>query len=767
MNVKRDLEPGQRGLILLAMALVSGAGLAFEITLTRVFSLFFQYHFAFLAVSLAVLGLSLGAAAGYFVTRQRAQTLAGVLIALGIAFPAAAIVMAWLPSAGSIVPRALAALVPFVLSGLFSSLVFERFSGVSGAVYAADLAGASVGVIVVLGLLNVMSPFSVVLLLGSLTGVAAVLVAAADGSLRADRQLAGGVGAVVVIGAALFVANLAAGVIEFDPARLKDAPRDKTMLLILDDSAQDARITRTAWSPFARVDVVETNDPTAKYIFSDGGAGSYMLRYDGTPESAASWRGTVDDVPFALNADRTLVIGAGGGKDVVLALMAGAQDVTAVEVNPAVVQVTRDDAAYNGGILDLPQVRLVEGDARTFAERDENTYDLIYLNLVYTQAAEPGSQVLVENYIFTWQAFETYLERLAPGGHIAIISHNALEASRAALTAIRALDEMGTPPAEALDHMVMWMLPAEDATLRTTALVVGKEALTPDALDAVSASARSMGLQALFLPGVQELGFEPLRSGTSLDAFIDEDAAYNLEPTGDDSPYFFHLDQGLPDPVQSALVTALFLAGGLAMFALLMGAPENSRDSVWAWGGMMLYAALIGVGFMLVEVPLIQHFQLLLGYPVVALAAVLFTLLLSGGAGSLLSQRWTALQLPARVTVAGLWIAGVALLYRVAVSSVADALLPQPLIVRVVAVMILTALVGVPMGIPFPSLMRRAGQIRQRVALLWAVNGAFSVLGSVLAVVLSMTWGFGLALTVGALLYLGMAALARPMLTSA
>ncbi|HML25014.1 MAG TPA: hypothetical protein PKD09_25390, partial [Aggregatilinea sp.] len=168
MNVKRDLEPGQRGLILLAMALVSGAGLAFEITLTRVFSLFFQYHFAFLAVSLAVLGLSLGAAAGYFVTRQRAQTLAGVLVALGIAFPAAAIVMAWLPSAGSIVPRALAALVPFVLSGLFSSLVFERFSGVSGAVYAADLAGASVGVIVVLGLLNVMSSFSIVLLLGAL-----------------------------------------------------------------------------------------------------------------------------------------------------------------------------------------------------------------------------------------------------------------------------------------------------------------------------------------------------------------------------------------------------------------------------------------------------------------------------------------------------------------------------------------------------------------------------------------------------------------------
>lgn len=767
MTAHRDPDRQQQTPILLALALVSGAGLAFEIALTRVFSLFFQYHFAFLAVSLAVLGLSLGAAWGHFFTQQHTRTLALVLVGLGIAFPGAAAVMAWLPSAGSIVPRALVALVPFGLIGLFASLVFERFSGASGSVYAADLAGASCGVIAVLGLLSLMSAFSVVLLLGALVGMAALALAAADGSLRADRRLLGGAAGVMALGVALFVANLAADVVEFDPDRISDAPRDKTMLLILDDPAQDARITRTAWSPFARVDVVETNDPTARYIFSDGGAGSFMLRYDGTPESVAAWRQTVDYVPFAVKTDRTLVIGAGGGKDVVLALLAGAQSVTAVEVNPAVVEVTRDDAAYNGGILDLPQVRLVEGDARTFVERDETTYDLIYLNLVYTQAAEPGSQVLVENYIFTWQAFQTYLDRLEPGGHVAIISHNALEASRAAVTALRAFDESGTPPVEALDHLAAWMLPASDATVRTSVLLVGSDPLTPDVIDTVGTGAQQMGMQPLFVPGSHELGFEPLRSGMSLDNFIDEDAAYNLAPTGDDSPYFFHLDPGLPDPVQSALVTALFLAAGLVIFAFLMGTSESSRDSLWTWGGMMLYAALIGVGFMLVEVPLIQRFQLLLGYPVVSLAAVLFALLLSGGIGSLISQRWTGLQLPARVMLAGLWIAGLALLYRVAMSSVVEAALRQPLAVRVLAVMALTGLLGLPMGIPFPSLMRRAGRVRQRVALLWAVNGAFSVLGSVLAVVLSMNWGFGLALTVGALLYLGMAALARPVLKGA
>ena len=142
---------------------------------------------------------------------------------------------------------------------------------------------------------------------------------------------------------------------------------------------------------------------------------------------------------------------------------------------------------------------------------------------------------------------------------------------------------------------------------------------------------------------------------------------------------------------------------------------------------MIGYAALIGVGFMLVQIPLIQRFQLLLGYPIVSLVAVLGTLLFAGGIGSMLSQRWKTAQLSQRVMVAGLWIAGLAVAYYVILSPLLDAALKQPLFVRTLTVIGLTALLGIPMGVPFPSLMRFAGQFKQRVALLWAVNGAFSV----------------------------------------
>jgi spermidine synthase len=754
-------EIRQRNLMMLALFVVSGAGLAFEITLTRIFSLFFQYHYVFLAVSLAVLGLSLGAAWGHFRPHATLRTFVLVLIALGAVFPAAAIILSRYPSAGSVAPRAVVALVPFILIGLFAALTFERFSAFSGLFYGADLMGAGVGVLAVLGMLSLWSAFGVVLALGVLISGAALALAV--GHARTDRRLTSAAALVCAIGIALFAANLATGVINFHPAWLSSVPRDKTMLQVLDDPAQQARIVYTAWSPFSQVDVVETNDPSSRYVFSDGGAGSYMLRYDGTLDSLQSWKQTVDYLPFSVSkTDKTLVIGAGGGKDVALALLAGAQQITAVEVNPAVVEATRHFADYNGDILDLPQVDLVVGDARGFVERNDTRYDLIYLNLVYTQAAESGSQALIENYIFTWEAFKTYLERLNPGGQIAVVSHNALEASRAAITALRAFDEMGVPPAQALDHLLLWMVPASDPTVRTSVLLVSKDALSQDTIDQFGRSARQLGMQGLFVPGDFEVAFQPLRDGMSLDQFVTEDNTYDLSPTSDDSPYFFQLDHALPRPIQSALVTALLLTVGLTVFAVLM--PDTRMEGgLLAWGGMIFYAALIGVGFMLVEIPLIQRFQLLLGYPILSLVAVLATLLFAGGVGSVLSQRWKTGQLSQRVMLAGLWIAGLAVIYRVALPALLDAVLKQPLAVRVLAVIVLTALLGIPMGIPFPSLMRLAGQFRQRVALLWAVNGVFSVLGSVLAVVMSMTWGFSWALLLGALLYVMLAGLSRVM----
>jgi spermidine synthase len=758
------LAPDQlrlRRVVLLAIFVVSCVGLSFEITLTRLFSLFFQYHFTFLAVSIAVLGISLGAASAQILLSKRTRPihlLANLLVALSLSLSVATVIIARLPWAGSVLPRAAVAFLPFFLIGVFTAVAFEHFASSGGHLYAADLIGAAFGVILVLLLLNVASGFSIALLLAAVVASVAFVFARSNDSVSARRQ-AGRATASLVLAVALLLVNQVSGAVDFQPLALTGVARDKTMVYILQDPSQEGRIAHTAWSPFARVDVIETRDESAKYLFTDGGAGSFMLRQDEALETQEAWANTIDYLPFTGGpVASTLIIGAGGGKDIVMALAANAEAITAVEVNPAVVAATRRFAEYNGSILDHRQVTLIEGDARSFVEQSENQYDLIYMNLVYTQAPDPAGYTLVENYIFTTQAFQAFFDRLAPGGRLGIVSHNALEASRAAVTALQMLEDRGIPPAQALDHLWVWMVPGGDQTTRTSVLLLSKAPLLAATVEDLNATARGMGMQPLFAPGSFEALFEPLRNGASMYEFIVEGGPYNLSPTDDDSPYFFNLDYGLPPAIQSTLLLSLVLTGGLLAYGLKSSKGSRSLGGIRT-SSALVYAALTGLGFMLVEIPLIQRFQLLFGQPVLALSVVLATLLLSGGLGSLLSQRWQISMLPSRVALASLLIAGIIATYALALPQIAASLLVSPFGLRLLATVIITAMLGVPMGIPFPSLIRLAGQSRQQVSVVWAINGAFSVLGSTLTVVISMHKGFTWALLLGAFLYVALAML--------
>ena len=761
MGELRTIISIERRLALVALFAVSAVGLIFEIALTRLFSLYFQYHFTFLAVSLAILGLSLGAASAHYLKTtllHSATTLTLVLIALSISLIIGTLIIALLPSADSIFPRALTALVVFFLIGLFDALIFENFASQGGAFYAADLIGAAVGVVAVLVLLYLLSAFSIVLFLAVVTGSLAIAFAYRTNNRKSRQFLFAAVS--TVLGIILLVANLTTGVVDYNPMRLSGAPRDKTMISILQDASQVSKIIYTGWSPFARVDVVQTNDVSSRYIFADGGAGAYMVAYDGNIKSLDNLSQSVEYLPFTSgSAEKTLIIGAGGGKDILLALRANAQKITAVEVNPAIISATRHFADYNGNVLDLPQVNLIEGDARSFVERTDQQYDLIYLNLVYTQAVEPASQALIENYIFTQEAFQTYLRHLTPNGRLTVISHNALEGSRAALTALKAMEQMGIPAQQGLDHLWLWMYPATDTTVRTSVLVIGKDNLAATTLQGLNTSAQVQGMQPLFIPGAYETLFDLLRKGEDVATFVKADAQYNLGPTDDDQPYFFNLDYGTPPAIRSALIMSALLAVGLLVLAYFTAIPNGNDFKIRSWH-TIAYALLIGMGFMLVEVPLIQRFQLLLGQPILSLAVVLATLLLTGGLGSWASQRWLTVNLPARIRWIGLWIALTVMIYWVALPSLVNGVLNMPITIRLLTIILLTALLGFPMGMPFPSLMRLGGEGHQQIAFLWAINGAFSVLGSTLAMVISMQWGFKWALMIGAVSYLLLAVVA-------
>jgi len=308
-----------------------------------------------------------------------------------------------------------------------------------------------------------------------------------------------------------------------------------------------ARIVDSTYSSYARVDLVSTRDSSQMYAFTNAGAGSYMLAYNGDLSKVNWLKSQVEYVPFLDETpNSTLILGAGAGKDVLQALLAGSSSITAVEINPAMVEMVRRHADFDGNILDAAGVTTVVADGRDFVTRSSDAYDMIYLNLVYSQAPAPGSNALSEAYIFTTEAFEQYWQHLAADGRLAIVAHQGLEGARAMITAIQALQNLGIAPTESLKHMALLMYNSSDVNQSTTVFVLQKSALSAAQIQTLNNGASATGMSPLYLPGVYEKLFDGLNTGKiSLSEYLVQND-YNLFPTSDDQPFFFNVNPGLP-----------------------------------------------------------------------------------------------------------------------------------------------------------------------------------------------------------------------------
>jgi hypothetical protein len=713
--------------VLAVIFLLSASGLAYEVTLTRLFSLFFQYHYVFLIVSLAVAGLSVGAALAALMLRNQRPNdpppdLINAAILAALLFAAAAVVLSELRYADRIAVAVIAGLLPFVGIGFLNAALFERYAGASGILYAADLLGGALGLGAALGAISALGAFNAILALAVIGGVDALILAWMGGARRM-RIGAAGVSLALVV---LLIVNLAAGLVDYNPKRLKAFPPDKTMLTVLQDPT--ARITETRWGPFARLDVVETSDQAVRYVFTDGGAGSIMVRYDGNDQRVAWLKsemaylpfiaapGAVDPAPNPLA--NVLILGAGAGKDVLMAHLAGAESITAVEINGELVDLTRDLSDYNGGVYDLPGVKTVVEDGRNTVERSREYYDLIYANLVYSQAAAPGNSALAESYVFTREALRTYWSRLTDTGRIGFVTHHGIEGLRLVVAALEMLTGEGMTLPDALQHVALVSLYGDDPQTRTSVVLISR-----------------------------------LATGmVSLSQFIRDNAdEYNFTPTTDNRPFFYQFTPGLPGQLSDLLLISLTLVAvylSWNMFFFLR------REEHWKRVSLAPYFALLGAAFMLIEIPLIQRFSLLLGQPVLALVIVVGALLLGGGLGSLFESRYRVASLPRVVPVAAVIVAAVAVGARLILPALIDAALPGSLVVRAIITAGVLVPLGFVMGMPFPGGLRVAHEADpQGVAAYWGANAVASVLGSAAAMALAINSGFASVLLLGAGLY--------------
>lgn len=735
-----------------ALGLLSAAVITFEIGLTRLFSFLLHYHFTFLVVSGAICGLGLGAMLAALwppvENEARLRLQLGFLAwTCGLGLWAVTALLATFPTAGVFVLVPLATL-PFILAGVFIARTFSSLHRQSQTLYFCDLAGAALATLWIIPCLEFFGGINTLLAAGLLAALAGVLVLWDGPSKRWFGAAAiGFLAALAALGL-----NLRAPVIQIPAAALKSADH-KPLFRALGAQRNPGQILRTEWSAYARTDLVDRTGDTGLNLYTDGGAGSYMFRFAGQFGKVWFLRGETAFFPYYFGpAERVLILGPGGGADVLYALMTGWRHIDGVEINGAIVDIVRDYGDYNGHIYDLENVHIHIGDGRNFLERSATRYNLITLPLVYAQAADLAGNALVENFLFTQEAFKSYFDHLAADGRLALVVHTHALMLRVITTLASLAEEEGDDPTQYLDRVVVLNGTRGDpkgTEAFRPLILVKKTPYTRDELRHILKTAIALDLPPYFVPGfVERPPLAQLRT-KGLPAFI-RSTAYDIDPVTDERPFFYHLDPQL----QGNLKTALWGAG-IALFLFFLpglrpGArqPRGTLPAPLTWA---FFTAGLGCGFILVEIYLLQRLGLFLGQPVLTLCTALFALLFFSGIGSLAGARLALVRQPKGIAKMALLVATICLGFALLQALVLPAALHLPMGWRLGIALLLIAPMGAAMGICFPASLRLAGHSGLNAApWMWGVNGIASVFGSVAALSLATQLGVSWVLYAGA-----------------
>ncbi|CAN5738941.1 MAG: hypothetical protein ACR2HP_07995 [Ilumatobacteraceae bacterium] len=784
------------GIRLLTAFVIGLVTLTLEIAYTRVISFKLFYYYTYFVIGLALLGLGASSAVVALSSRLRALDTVRLIRVVGpvaglvglIGYVVAArlptdVNLIWAGSASQAVGQLLRLLVlsvaltaVFFTAGLIMSSLFVVEVGNVRRLYFWDLTGAALGCLAAVPLQATIGPPAMILV--------ALVVLALLGPLGAavtDRRFLLGGLAVVVVAAGAFAAG-----------QLKiRADATKT---IKDGDA----IAGGDWGAVFRVDAVDLGNLGGAgehhILHHDGLWGSAIWRYDGTPATTDRFLADSRQIPFAATPGEEpslLIIGAAGGNEIQAALTYGVGRVDAVELNPVTVDLLEGPFAdYAGNITADPRVDYIQGDGRTFLARSDEQYDLIWFvapdSYAAANAATSGAFVLSESYLYTEEMIDEAFDHLSPQGVMVAqfgdfdFDTRPTRTARYLVTARDALDgELGGDFAA---HTTLIVERSELEVGRASTILLSKQPFDEATGGRIVESvAKVPGARLLHDPnGATEPGFIGdliVGADDDVDRLVDE-YAYDISAIDDGRPFFWHFtpfssvltnwERSYEDSEiaigERLLVVLVVVAAVVAAVLLWLPFAVTRRRGpavvpVRGRWRFFVYFASLGLGFMFVEISMIQRFALLLGFPTLSLSVSLFTLLIATAIGARASALVPRLRagLPA-VTALLIVITG---LYLLIATPVTDVALAWPQWARIALVIVLLFPVGLLLGVFLPTGMEAVaaatsdpGQDRGRlVAWSWAVNGFFSVLGASLTTLVSMTFGFNRAVLAGLALY--------------
>ncbi len=761
-------EPGRStyiGLFLTTLSL-----LQLELFLTRIFSVTMWYHFAFMAISLAMFGLAAGAVlVEVMKKRDPFATLAnvGLLFAVSSAVCFAAQLyipadpetrLAWTALAFTIIA------VPFVFAGIVVCVALTRFPAQTGALYAADLAGSAAGCVLTIPILNHIHGPTAVILNAGIAALAALAFAFAVG--RRVRW----------ISAACTIALVLAAAVN-QPAKFIDIRWIKG-----GKNWGDGLYEK--WNALSRIYVRETGsepfgwgmspayEPKRKldqlYLNIDSGAATVITKFDGDLDPLEHLKYDVTALAHYLRSQTSvLVIGVGGGRDILTSLEFGQRHVTGVEINPDILRVlTSRFSDYAGNLSKNPAVTLVHDEARSYVARSPEKFGIIQASLIDTWAAtSAGAYVLTENGLYTKEAWITFLNHLTDDGILTMSRwyYEAQPAETLRLAALATASLMDTGVADPRQHVMIVRKQdsSEIGQYSVATILVSKRPFSDAEIARIMEISKTMQFLPVLTPRFAERPeFEAVATRGKYEQLI---ATYplNIGAPTDDTPFFFHMlragdlfkastYQGMNETnLKAVKVLGTSLAIVVALSGIAIVAPLAFRKRVRQTQSvrLMIYFAAIGLAFMMVEIGQLERLIVFLGHPIYGLTVVLFVLLVASSIGSLGSRRFGRF----------IWLLPVALAAFIFISpAVTRQLASASTASRIFVSAMLLFPSGFFMGMAFPLGIQRAarGGNAAPTAWYWGINGAFSVISSVLAVVVAVFWGVTMTLIVGLAAYI-------------
>jgi len=786
--------------------LICMCGLMLQIIETRVLSVMVNYTLAFVAIGVAMLGMTAGALLVFyrFETTYAPAALSGtmarvmsyfawsVLASFG-ALLNLAVLPNFEPTLGFVASWTLTLLVllpPYVLLGVAVSLALTRSSYKVSRVYGVDLVGAASGCLVTLTLLSVIDTYDAMLVVGAIGAVAASTFSAAARAAGVQTQateqrraLGFLVRPELAFGVLVGVAGVNAllGIHGLRPTLLKGG------------TERSYTLTEERWNSFSRV-AMTLRPHSDAFLFSasdvaphvqldqglmtiDAEANTAMYRFSGDPHEIDFLRFDATALAYYIrHQGRSAVIGIGGGRDLLTASIFGFKDITGVEYNPIFVRLFATDYGDFSGVAKIPGLRLIVDDARSWFARSHEQFDLIQMSMIDSWAGtSAGAYTVSANPLYTVNGWKRFVSRLAPDGVLTVSRwyhpEHPDETARILSLAMATLMEMGMPrPAE---HLYL------AANGRLSTLIVGRAPLSMRDIGTLDATVQALHYRTLAAPHrvAADAVIERILHAGTVDELIriGRETPLNLAPTWDANPFFFN-QLRLPDPgtptsrlhaalresgvlhgnltANLTLATLVLISMAVVMLLIIGPAVSSTRRSsanVTLWSSA--YFLLIGVAFIFVEISLIQRMSLFLGHPIYSLAIVLFSIILASGVGSLLSER--AVPLSARSLVGWPLVLAVYLgLLPLWWGKVLDETESGSLIERASVCLATVVPAGTLMGFMFPTGMRLCARIDSRITpWLWAINGAGGVLASGLVVLVSIDTSLNHSLWVGAVGY--------------